>query len=64
MAKSRIQSIEIPMPDPDEQTRIAAASTERFASVNETDATLDTQLQQAVRFRQAVLKRAFEGRLV
>lgn len=62
--KSRIQSIEIPMPDPDEQTRIAAAIKERFATVDETETALDTQLQQAVRLRQAVLKRAFEGRLV
>lgn len=27
-------------------------------------ATLDAQLQQAIRLRQSVLKRAFEGRLV
>jgi len=30
----------------------------------ETETTFDIQLQQAVRLRQAVLKRAFEGRLV
>ena len=32
--------------------------------MRETETTLDAQLQQAVRLRQAVLKRAFEGRLV
>lgn len=32
--------------------------------MNETETTLDLQLQQAVRLWQAVLKRACEGRLV
>lgn len=35
-----------------------------LAGANETETTLDTQLQRANRLRQAVLKRAFEGRLV
>lgn len=62
--KSRIQSIEIPMPDPDKQNQIAAEIKERFATVDETEATIDAQIVQAARLRQAVLKRAFEGRLV
>lgn len=31
--------------------------------IEQTETTLDAQLQQAVRLRQVVMKRAFEGRL-
>lgn len=61
--KSRIQSIRIPMPDPFEQHRIASVIKERFTIVEEAETTLDVQLAQASRLRQAVLKRAFEGKL-
>lgn len=62
--KTRIQAIELPLPEPQEQVRVAKAIMERFIAIDETEATLDLQLLQATRLRQAVLKRAFEGRLV
>lgn len=57
---------ELPVPfAPIEQQRSFKERVDgQLGSANEMDATLDAQLQQAVRLRQAVLKRAFEGRLV
>lgn len=62
--KSRIQDIELPLPDAEEQVRTALAIRDRFEVLAETETTLDAQLEQSTRLRQAVLKRAFEGRLV
>jgi hypothetical protein len=47
-----------------EQVRIVAAVEQSMERVREMDSTLDAQLLQAGRLRQAVLKRAFEGRFV
>jgi len=62
--KSRIQDIELPLPDAEEQVRTALAIRDRFEVLAETETTLDAQLVHSARLRQAVLKRAFEGRLV
>ena len=62
--KSRIRDIELPLPDAEEQVRTALAIRDRFEVLAETETTLDAQLAQSTRLRQAVLKRAFEGRLV
>jgi type I restriction enzyme, S subunit len=53
----------VPLPPIEEQLRLVAHVRERLVQVENLEATLDAQLQQAVRLRQAVLKRAFEGRL-
>lgn len=60
----RIREAPIPLPTLAEQKQLVEYVATRFDAANETESTLDTQLLQAGRLRQAVLKRAFEGRLV
>jgi type I restriction enzyme S subunit len=62
--KSRIQDMELPLPDADDQVRTALAIRDRFEVLAEMESTLDAQLLHSTRLRQSVLKRAFEGRLV
>lgn len=59
-----LRAFELPIPQLTEQRAVVQQVTAQLENVNETETTLDTQLHQAVRFRQAVLKRAFEGKLV
>lgn len=61
---SNIRDLLIPIPPQEDQVQ-TVAKLEAIDSVNdEMETTLDAQLAQAVRLRQSVLKRAFEGRLV
>lgn len=62
--KKNVDPLPFAKPPLKDQRRIAAELDRLLISSNETETTLDAQLQQAVRLRQAVLKRAFEGRLV
>ncbi len=59
-----IDSLEMPVPPLMDQVAIRKRIETTLNRVAETDSTLDAQFQQAVRLRQAVLKRAFEGKLV
>ena len=59
-----IDSLELPVPPMKEQVSIRKTLEVKLNRIAELDATLDAQLLQATRLRQAVLKRAFEGRLV
>ncbi|MBL7940355.1 MAG: restriction endonuclease subunit S [Flavobacteriales bacterium] len=61
---SNIRDLSIPLPSVADQEAAVARLNEIDAVNNELETTLDAQLQQAGRLRQAVLKRAFEGRLV
>lgn len=61
---SNIRDLSIPLPSVADQEAAVARLNEIDAVNNELETTLDAQLQQAVRLRQAVLKRAFEGKLV
>ena len=54
----------IPLPPLPEQHRIVAEVERRLSVVAAMEATVATSLAHASRLRQAVLKRAFEGRLV
>ena len=54
----------IPFPPLPEQHRIVAEVERRLSVVAELEATVAANLARAGRLRQAVLKRAFEGRLV
>ncbi|HPF91407.1 MAG TPA: restriction endonuclease subunit S [Flavobacteriales bacterium] len=54
----------IPIPPPHVLKAIIERTDDRLERHDNVLSTLDAQLQQAVRLRQAVLKRAFEGRLV
>lgn len=64
LTQGRFLSLEMPVIKRNAQRELIARTQAAAASVDETETTLDAQLQQAVRLRQAVLKRAFEGRLV
>jgi type I restriction enzyme S subunit len=55
---------EMVLPPIKEQRRLVARIQEAFGRTEEMESTLDAQLEQSTRLRQAVLKRAFEGRLV
>ena len=54
----------MPLPPLPEQHRIVAEVERRLSVVAELEATVAANLARAGRLRQAVLKRAFEGRLV
>ena len=54
----------IPLPPLSEQHRIVAEVERRLSVVAALEATVAANLARAGRLRQAVLKRAFEGRLV
>ena len=60
---TQLKQCPIPVCSLEEQRVIARLVGNSLTAADETEATLDAQLQQAVRLRQAVLKRAFEGRL-
>lgn len=57
-------SLHIAVPPLAEQHRIVAEVDRRLSVLDALDATLDASLARCARLRQAVLKRAFEGRLV
>jgi type I restriction enzyme S subunit len=54
----------VPVPPPSEQHRIVAEVDRRLSVLDALDTTLDANLARCARLRQAILKRAFEGRLV
>lgn len=59
-----VRKAPIAIPSRDEQREIIRLFRTEEVVLDETETTLDAQLQQAMRLRQAVLKRAFEGKLV
>jgi type I restriction enzyme S subunit len=59
-----IRLLAVPVPQLSEQHRIVADVERRLSVVAELEATVAANLARAGRLRQAVLKRAFEGRLV
>lgn len=61
--KGILLDMPIDLPPLSEQRRLVARIEQATAGANEMEATLDAQLLQSTRLRQAVLKRAFEGRL-
>ena len=58
------RDLQIPLIPIDEQDFLIEHLEQRLGVIDETETTLDAQLLQSTRLRQAVLKRAFEGRLV
>jgi type I restriction enzyme S subunit len=58
-----IKALRVPMAPRAEQDRIVEQIEHLLSAVHTTESTLDAQLVQAGRLRQAVLKRAFEGNL-
>lgn len=59
-----IKEIKLPLPPLAEQQRIVAEVERRLSLAAQVEAAVDTGLKRAARLRQAILKRAFEGKLV
>ena len=64
LTQGRFLILEMPVIGLKEQWAMIRKTQEATASIAEMEGTLDAQLSQSTRLRQAVLKRAFEGRLV
>ena len=61
---SKVQALPVPLPPLAEQQRIVAEVDRRLSVLDALGASLDANLARCARLRQAILKRAFEGRLV
>jgi type I restriction enzyme S subunit len=64
ISQQTIQAAVVPLPPLAEQHRIVAEVDRRLSVLDALDASIDANLARCARLRQAVLKRAFEGRLV
>ena len=62
--KKRVQSIPLPLPPLEDQHRIVAEVDRRLSLADAADRAVSAGLGKAKRLRQAILKRAFEGKLV
>jgi type I restriction enzyme S subunit len=60
----KMQILPIPLPPLPEQQRIVAEVERHLSVIDALEATIATNLKRADRLRQAILKRAFEGKLV
>jgi type I restriction enzyme S subunit len=54
----------IPLPPTEEQIRITREVNRRFSVLDQVESTVQASLARCALLRQAILKRAFEGRLV
>jgi type I restriction enzyme S subunit len=61
---SKVKALPVALPPKAEIDRILAEVDRRLSVLDALDATLDANLARCARLRQAILKRAFEGRLV
>ena len=59
-----IRSVLVPLPPLAEQHRIVAEVERRLSVIDQLESVSETNLKRAERLRQAILKRAFEGKLV
>ncbi|MGH9376870.1 MAG: restriction endonuclease subunit S, partial [Terriglobia bacterium] len=59
-----VKRIHVPVPPPAEQSRIVAEVERRLSVIEELECTVEANLKRASGLRQAILKRAFEGKLV
>lgn len=64
ISQENIRRIQIPLPPLQEQVEIIAEVERRLSILQEVEAEIEANLKRASRLRQAILKRAFEGRLV
>lgn len=61
---TKLGALPVPLPPRAEQARIVAEVERRLSALDALEATVELDLRRADRLRQAVLKRAFEGKLV
>lgn len=59
-----VKAMPIPIPPTAEQMRITQEIKRRFSVLDQVEATVQASLQRCGILRQAILKRAFEGRLL
>jgi type I restriction enzyme, S subunit len=64
LSNGRFRTIEFPVPPPDEQIEIVRRATSALAAGDDAEKGLDAEAADAARLKQAILKAAFEGRLV
>jgi type I restriction enzyme R subunit len=62
--QSEVKSLPIPLPPIDEQYYIVTEVERRLSVIQEMEQSVSANLKRTARLRQAILKRAFEGRLV
>lgn len=62
--RTQLRSCPVPLPPLEEQFRIVQEIDRLISTIDETEATVEANLRRAARLRQAILKRAFEGKLV
>jgi type I restriction enzyme S subunit len=63
MSLARFKTIAIPLPPFGEQQRIVAEVERRLSLIQESESVVAANLQRAIRLRQAVLQKAFSGRV-
>ena len=61
---SKVRALPIALPPAQEQVRILAEIDRRFSVLDQVESTVQASLARCAHLRQAILKRAFEGRLV
>lgn len=61
---SKVQALPVPLPSLAEQEEIVREVERRLSILQEVEAEVEANLKRAARLRQAILKRAFEGKLV
>jgi type I restriction enzyme S subunit len=64
VSQGTLLSFQVPLPPINEQDRIIGEVERRLSVVQELEQAVSASLKRAARLRQAILKRAFEGRLV
>lgn len=62
--KARVRTIVVPLSPLAEQKRIVTEVERRLSVIDELEMQVEVNLKRAERLRQAILKRAFEGKLV
>ena len=61
---TKLSEFPVPLPPNEEQTVIVEEIEKRISMANESEKNIDQSLKHAIRLRQSILKRAFEGKLV
>jgi len=61
---TKLQALLIPLPPDTEQQKIIEEVESRFSVTEEIEAAIETNLKSAERLRQAILKKAFSGKLI
>jgi type I restriction enzyme S subunit len=64
LSVSKVSRLQVPLPPTAEQRRIVTEVERRISVIEAMDSAVEHGLKRAERLRQAILKRAFEGRLV